>query len=205
MGFIPTITCRRCHRKYSGIRSRCPHCGTKKMSASGRVPASAASTDPDTYAGARADENAKWQLIFGGILLGAVILAVIVLILTSIGGKQKPEPTPSPTMTPIATVKPTMTPTPTVPVEITSLEILVDKYPSTGWTGKVGESHDHKVEYFPADAEVDVEWSVSDEKVIKISGEGKEVKVTCVAPGSAEITAKIGDKQEKMTIIVKSA
>ncbi len=28
MSVIPKITCRRCGREYSGLRSRCPYCGT---------------------------------------------------------------------------------------------------------------------------------------------------------------------------------
>ena len=28
MGFIPETTCRRCGQKYSGLRNRCPNCGT---------------------------------------------------------------------------------------------------------------------------------------------------------------------------------
>ena len=31
MGFIPETTCRRCGQKYSGLRNRCPNCGTLRQ------------------------------------------------------------------------------------------------------------------------------------------------------------------------------
>ena len=86
MGFIPKTTCRRCFREYSGLRSRCPYCGTKKVKDSTRTPASTDSTVRGTAANSRAAANAKWQMIFGAIILAVVILAVIVLISVSISG-----------------------------------------------------------------------------------------------------------------------
>ena len=77
MSFIPRVTCRRCGRQYSGLRGRCPYCGTRRVKQSDRVPATSASTDPGSAAGERAASNSRWQLIFGGILLLAVILAAL--------------------------------------------------------------------------------------------------------------------------------
>ena len=84
MSFIPHVICRRCGRQFSGLRARCPYCGTRRVRQSQRVPASSASTDPGSAAGERAESNARWQLIFGGILLLAVILAVVVLVSISL-------------------------------------------------------------------------------------------------------------------------
>ena len=38
MSFIPRVTCRRCGRQFSGIRGRCPYCGTRRVRQSDRVP-----------------------------------------------------------------------------------------------------------------------------------------------------------------------
>ena len=90
MGFIPQTTCRRCQRQFSVLRARCPHCGTKRTEEGGR-------TQPTTGEVQRSAQNpnAKWQMIFGAILLAAVIIAVIALV--SISLMPEPEPTPSPT------------------------------------------------------------------------------------------------------------
>ena len=43
MGFIPETTCRRCGQKYSGLRNRCPNCGTPRQNQPNRVPHTTAS------------------------------------------------------------------------------------------------------------------------------------------------------------------
>ena len=40
MSVIPKITCRRCGREYSGLRSRCPYCGTSRKKSAERIPVS---------------------------------------------------------------------------------------------------------------------------------------------------------------------
>ena len=80
MSFIPRVTCRRCGRQFSGMRGRCPYCGTRRVRQSERVPGPTPGEDMSTPSGQRAAVNARWQLIFGAILLVAVILAVVVLI-----------------------------------------------------------------------------------------------------------------------------
>ena len=37
MSFIPQTTCRRCQRRFSALRSRCPHCGARKEESPGRA------------------------------------------------------------------------------------------------------------------------------------------------------------------------
>ena len=126
MSFIPRVTCRRCGRQYSGLRGRCPYCGTRRVKQSDRVPATSASTDPGSAAGERAASNSRWQLIFGGILLLAVILAVVVLVSISLNSSAQPNTTPTaPIATntaPVSTPTPTPRPTPPPPGE------RVDKY-----------------------------------------------------------------------------
>ena len=76
MGMIPDVRCRRCGETFSSLRSRCPNCGTRRVSQSGRTPATTPGTVKGTASYDRAETNTKWQMIFGLILVVAVILAV---------------------------------------------------------------------------------------------------------------------------------
>ena len=80
MSLIPEVKCRRCGESFSSMRSRCPNCGTRRVSQSGRTPAATPGTVSGTEAYERAAVNTKWQMIFGLILVVAVILAVIVVV-----------------------------------------------------------------------------------------------------------------------------
>lgn len=64
-------------------------------------------------AGAKAQENIRWQLIVGLCLVAAVIIAVIVLITTTLKGDFDNPATPTPSQEVAATPSPTPTPTPT--------------------------------------------------------------------------------------------
>ena len=99
MSVIPKITCRRCGREYSGLRSRCPYCGTGRSKSAERIPLRTSSENAGTPAAEHAAVNTKWQMLFGGILLLAVVAAVIVLITVSLNASQNTpsaaEPTPA--------------------------------------------------------------------------------------------------------------
>ena len=78
MAVIPEITCRRCGSKYSGLRNRCPKCGAPRINQPTRVPPTTAAATPQTAANGRAVSNIRWQFIFAGVLVLALILAVVV-------------------------------------------------------------------------------------------------------------------------------
>ena len=86
MSVIPQVKCRRCGESFSALRSHCPNCGTRRVTQSGRTPAPTPSTVKGTAAYERAETNTRWQMIFGLILVVAVILAVIVMVSTSLNG-----------------------------------------------------------------------------------------------------------------------
>ena len=178
MSFIPHVICRRCGRQFSGLRARCPYCGTRRVRQSQRVPASSASTDPGSAAGERAESNARWQLIFGGILLLAVILAVVVLVSISLNSSTENPVTTFPSFAPsTATVAPqTPTPPPTDPPEVDSVAIYYDNEPAPEygftmrprWNGP-GETLTISAQVFPQtipNIAAGVTWSSSDESVI---------------------------------------
>ncbi len=128
MSIIPEVKCRRCGESFSVLRSRCPNCGTRRVAQSNRTPAPTPSTVKGTAAYERAETNTRWQMIFGLILVVAVILAVIVMVSTSLSGldgqqgrgsKNNVVSTPvtvveSVAPTPIAPPTPTPTPPPSV-------------------------------------------------------------------------------------------
>ena len=122
MSVIPQVKCRRCGESFSALRSRCPNCGTRRVTQSSRTPAPTPSTVKGTAAYERAETNTRWQMIFGLILVAAVILAVIVMVSTSLNGLDNQSgknsnnnivATPTPTVNTAPTVEPPPTPTPT--------------------------------------------------------------------------------------------
>ena len=128
MSVIPEVKCRRCGESFSALRSRCPNCGTRRVAQSSRTPAASSSTVKGTASYERAETNTRWQMIFGLILVAAVILAVIVMVSTSLNGldnanakgKKNTVTTPTPvieSVAPTVEAAPTPTPTPTPTVE----------------------------------------------------------------------------------------
>ena len=133
MSVIPQVKCRRCGESFSALRSHCPNCGTRRVTQSGRTPAPTPSTVKGTAAYERAETNTRWQMIFGLILVVAVILAVIVMVSTSLNGLDTQSgkgsnnnivatPTPTVNVAPTVEPPPTPTPTPTPPVEAINIQ-----------------------------------------------------------------------------------
>lgn len=132
MSVIPEVKCRRCGQSFSALRSRCPNCGTRRVAQSGRTPAATPGTVKGTAAYERAETNTKWQMIFGLILVVAVILAVIVMVSTSLNGLDTQSgkgsnnnivATPTPTVNVAPTVEPPPTPTPTPTPTVEAINI----------------------------------------------------------------------------------
>ncbi len=220
MGFIPETTCRRCGQKYSGLRNRCPNCGTPRQNQPNRVPYTTASATPNTAASRRAGADIRWQLIFGGILLIAVILAVVVLIagggkdpgsssnrpsVTNNPGSQivysaadLPTPSPSPEPTPEAS------PTPVIEqMAITFLNKTVTNHEAS--LTRAGEiTIDFDLNIFPNDENLVVTWRSSNEKILTVDDRGV-VTVVGASPNMtvhATIIAECGGLQDYVTVYV---
>ena len=189
MGMIPRVICRRCGRQFSGVRARCPYCGTRRIKQSDRVPAPTPGENPGTPAGQRASVNTRWQMVFGGILVAAVILAVIVLVSVSLNGTGLERESAPPSAPPVESAPPTATPTPPPTVTptptITSLEIY---YAGSAMNEDVtfnladGNVVTLTAGIWPAlDGEVldgNVVWSVSDPEMAELQVEGNTCTVT---------------------------
>lgn len=189
MAIVPRVTCRRCGRQFSGMRSRCPYCGTRRIKQSERVPAPTPGENAYTPAGQRASLNTRWQMIFGGILVAAVILAVIVLVSVSLNGQSDVEESDTPVSALISSVPPTATPTPspspTATPTITSLNIywggsaLAD---DTTWDlASTGTTLELTAQVWPSmDATAldgNLSWTVSDPSLASISTSGNSCTV----------------------------
>ena len=202
MSVIPKITCRRCGREYSGLRSRCPYCGTSRSRSAERIPLRTSSENAGTPAAEHAAVNTKWQMLFGGILLIAVVAAVIVLITVSLNASRNAsasaEPTPPATVSsaaPVATPTPTPTPTPSV----TSITITFLGSKCTEFAAKVGDEVPLSTTIYPAGGDQTVTWSSKDESIAKVSDKGV---VTGVGKGTTTITAECGGVKADCTVYI---
>ena len=187
MGFIPQTTCRRCQRQYSVLRGRCPHCGTKRTDESGR-------TQPTTGEAQRnagkQNPNAKWQMIFGAILLAAVIIAVIALV--SISLMPEPEPSPEPTPEVVTTPPPTPTPTPT-PEPTPTVESITVSFLGSELTDFTMRLTDGPLQLsatvYPVSENAVVRWRSGDTSVITVSDDGE---VKAVGSGNTVLVVECG-------------
>ncbi len=218
MSVIPEVKCRRCGESFSALRSRCPNCGTRRVAQSGRTPAATPGTVKGTAAYERAETNTKWQMIFGLILVVAVILAVIVMVTARPDGLDNPgtqsqgtitAPTPSPTEDPsmIIVQPPTPSPTPT-PVP-DSVKVFFFEDEKEEFTEAVGETVKLKAVAYPVDQfpNATFKWSVNDESVIKltVSEDTKECEVLCLKhqPGGVTLTVECEGVTKQVKIYTK--
>lgn len=222
MSVIPKIECRRCGREYSGLRSRCPYCGTTRVRAGDRVPPITSSENQGTPAAQRAEVNTRWQTIFGLLLLACVILAVVVLITISLADAKEinnssaqnlptqdilpeeseaPEETsdvqPSESAEPAATTSPADT-TGSDTTEVGSIKMLYYGSERTEFSEAVGETVPLTAETYPADRAGEVVWASENEAVCVV----RDGQVTGIGPGMTTITASIGDVVAKCTVYV---
>ena len=207
MSFIPRVTCRRCGRQFSGMRGRCPYCGTRRVRQSERVPGTTAGEDMSTPSGQRAAVNARWQLIFGAILLVAVILAVVVLISLSLNSGSEtqsvttfpPAPSNSPTPPPTPTPTPTATPTVDSVTLYWNGEVLADDITLT-------EPLNLMAYIWPAFIEAtaaDIIWESSDPSVVSVEVNSEDpvyCTITAESAGSCEISVTVFGVSDKVIV-----
>ena len=189
MSLIPEVKCRRCGESFSSMRSRCPNCGTRRVSQSGRTPAATPGTVRGTEAYERAAVNTKWQLIFGLILVVAVILAVIVMVSTGLNGADAPAA--KATRTPAAesaapTPPPAPTPTPTPPPTVEKVSIRYYENVKEDFSIKVDEVVPLNALVTPTDISDKVTWSVDsdNEQYVQITvdpEDGNKCEVKCIS------------------------
>ena len=207
MGFIPQITCRHCGKSFSAVHNRCPHCGTRRVKQSTRTPSTTSGARQGTAANARAQANARFQLIFGCVLLVAVVASVIILIAAGVNGGggdrvKKGDSAGVPDVTPSVEPTeptPTPTPTPTPEPEITSIAIYFLGEENTGFVMKIGENVPLDARTFPTDVTAEVTWTSRDTSVCTVDATGL---VTGVGNGNTYVVASCGSYSAECWVIV---
>ena len=193
MSVIPEVKCRRCGESFSALRSRCPNCGTRRVTQSARTPGTTPSTVKGTASYERAETNTKWQIIFGLILVAAVILAVIVMVSTSLNGLDNgtttTKTTPPPAITeapPTIDMPPTPSPTPTPTVE--SIKIFnFNNEIKTDFTMHMGDAPvTLTATAYPVEQFTDAKftWKCSDDTLLKLTPSDDTKNCVCEILGT---------------------
>ena len=221
MAIIPEITCRRCGCKYSGLRNRCPKCGAPRINQPNRVPPTTASATPETAAYDRGAMNIRWQYIFAGVLLLAVILAVLVLVISGRSGRSTPSATfPAATVnqqggsapaymsadlpTPSPSPDPTPEATPTPMIESMAISFLNKTVADITLSDPGAVEIDLDINMYPAQDNPQVVWRSSNEKILTVDDRGV-VRVVGASPNftvHAVIIAEFGGQQTYVIIYV---
>ena len=200
MSIISEVKCARCDRKYSGVRSRCPYCGARRI---GRGKYSEES------------DNSKGKMLIGILIMSVLVIAVGILLFTT----PKPENAEatdtisSPNVSQMSDsndvedapginpITPTPTPTPE-PVETTSPQLAVQsvmitygKKQTIDFTVKVDETVSLGVKIVPVGVEEEIVWKSSNKdvfEVVPLNVEATQAKVRGLKKGTATLTVSVG-------------
>lgn len=199
-GLFNKTVCPKCGQAFSAAKAACPFCGERAGQPSARVLKSSDAVRHGTAASMRAEADTKWQLIFGLCLVAAVIIAVIVLITTTLNGDYQVAATPSPSesLVPSETPSPTPTPTPTPTVE--SLAIAYLGQVKTEFSMSLGGTIQLDASIYPVEIEGPVEWSSSKEEILTVDENGL---VTAVSRGWGSVIIRLYGKAAECKVLVQ--
>lgn len=203
MGIAKTTVCPNCGTEYPAFRAECPGCGTRNAQRSERTPHSSDTMRRGSAAARGAQAGTQWQFIIGLCLIAAVIVAVVLLVTTTLSGSYDKttvtvSPTPSASTTPTPTPTPTATPTPTP--EVTSVAITFLGKQTTGFTAKTGDTIQLAATVAPATVKDGIKWSIDKPEVATVDDKGL---VTGVAAGTCTLTVECYGKTATCPIIIK--
>ena len=216
MSLIPEVKCRRCGETFSSLRSRCPNCGTRRVAQSTRSPGPTPGTVSGTAAYERAETNTKWQIIFGLILVAAVILAVVVMVTTSLEGADVKQQTTSitpPVVTeyvPVIEEAPTPPPTPTPNVEGLRVMFYTTEL-GADFTIWVDDPIDLTVQVMPLTLQgLKVDWKSGNPDILKVENTDEyAVHIECIddgsLPKSTTLTLTCAGFEKQLTVYCRPA
>lgn len=191
MAILPEVKCRRCGESFSALRSRCPNCGTRRVSQSTRTPSTTPSTVQGTEASSRAAANSRWQLLFGLVLVVAVILSVVVMVSTGLTAQDAASNPRTSLTLPVASESaqlvesaPTPTPTPTPSVENVKVYFYTNDLTDSDFTMRLSQGEDGDItlraQAYPLTVENPTyKWTVDTEGIIEITpnADGSECEI----------------------------
>lgn len=202
MGLFQKNICPKCGQEYSALRGACPNCGARKLKTSSRTPASSDTVRNGSAAQAKRAEASRWQFVVGLCIVAAVIIAVIVLIVTTINGDYSTYPTPTPSQeitAPTPTPAPSPSPTPTPTVE--SVAATVWGTVTTGFTMQnVGDTVQLGAQVYPVEIVDGITWESNDETVCTVSADGL---VTAVGTGNTTIILRCYGQAAEIPVAVR--
>ena len=144
--------------------------------------------------------DTRWQLIFGFCLVAAVIIAVIILITTTLGGDyQTAQASPSPSETLTPSPSPTATPTPTPTVESITITFLGQPIANSEFSTRVGNTTQLGTVVYPLEVQGTVTWSTDDETRITV----ENGLVTAVGAGWATVIARCYGQAAECKVLVQ--
>ena len=218
MSIIGEVKCARCDRKYSGVRSRCPYCGARRI---GRGKYS------------EENDNSKGKMLIGVMVLAVLVVAAGVLLLTA---DKPPNPNEdiysSPRESPVismpddedvtsvtstGTIPPSpsaseddedngdASPTPTETIELVSLAITYSNVKKEDFTAKIGEKVPLRARMEPLGINETVIWTSSNTGVFQVvtdNLEGTSATVTGIGVGTATLTISVGGKEATCVVRV---
>ena len=217
MSIISEIKCARCDRKYSGVRSRCPYCGARRIG-SGKY--------------SEEGDNSKGKMIIGILVLGVLVVAAGVLLFTTPIPEDEVISSPAPTESeplytpdegnvsvtgtgPSVPESPepdeieTESPSPT-PIEVQSVDITYAGLPITDFSEPVGATVPLRARVEPAvEFDEEIEWTSSDTsvfEVVKDNPEGTAATVHIIGSGTstfATLTVSIGGVEAECIVRVR--
>ena len=215
MSIISEIKCARCDRKYSGIRSRCPYCGAR------RIGRGKYSEDSD---------NSRGKMLIGVLIMSVLVVAAGILLFTSppsedpdnaqaaappsnsildeleneevegshdIEVEDTESPSPSESLAPVPSA-------PSVhQVKIVYGQKNIEK---KDITEKIGVKLPLKASIEPIGTMDEIIWTSSNEEIFKVtpsSTDGTQVTVVGVGVGTATLTVSVGGVEAKCIIRMK--
>ena len=216
MAIIQEIKCARCDRKYSGIRSRCPYCGARRIS-KGKY--------------SEGGDGNKGKMLISILILAVITAAVGAMLLTTpmpeeisplIPGPSEEQSGLMPDDTAIDSIPGPGIPEPPEPIEedepppepnpqqVESVVIRYDSTPKSDVTARVGEQVPLNIVIEPAGIEFEgeIEW-ISErpdyfDVVIAPNTENLRATVTGIGVGTAKLIVKVGDIEAECIFRIKA-
>ena len=214
MSIVNEIKCARCDRKYSGVRSRCPYCGAR------RIGRGKYTEDSD---------NAKGKMLISILIMAVFAVGMGILLISNpveadagntgndpVIDVEEDEDEDDDPFLQLITEDPIIEDPieePMIEIHITSLVIFSPNGPSverdknfTMWVGDRDEPLNFRVEPPGAESGMDIKWSSDSEDVAEITpvpGTNGGASVKAIGRGTARLTLTIGDFEDSITVHVR--